>query len=185
MTKLMDMVCTFIKTELVMKENGKTIFNMDSEKRFGPITVNMKVITLEVRNMERVYITGKMVPCIMVIGMKTLLKVMETTNGKMAVNTSENGKTTTCTVKEFTLGPTAENTKAPTKWTKNTVSECINGPITESMKATGLTVSNMEEANTFYKTAISKQVNGSTERELIGLMKTKEKPQKLEKLIIE
>jgi len=49
MIKLMDMVFMYIKTELAMKVNGKTISNMDSERRFGPITVNMKVITQKVK----------------------------------------------------------------------------------------------------------------------------------------
>jgi len=156
MTKPMDMVYMFIRTELAMKVNGKTISNTDSVRRFGPITVNMKVITQKVKNMVRACISGKMAPCTTVIGTRTGLKDTVNTNGRMAVNTSVNGKTTTCMAKVYTLGLTAEDMKANTKWTKNTVSECINGLITESTKETGSMVSNMEEGNIFFKTVTSK-----------------------------
>ena len=156
MTKPMDMVYTFIKMELAMKVNGKTISNMVSVRRFGPITVNMKDITQKVKNMVRVYISGKMAPCTTVIGSKTGLKDTVNTNGKTAVNTLENGKITTCMVKVFTLGPTAEDMMANMKWTKNTASESINGQITEFTKETGSMVSNMEEENIFFKTVTSK-----------------------------
>jgi len=156
MIKLMDMVFMYIKTELAMKVNGKTISNMDSERRFGPITVNMKVITQKVKNMVRVYISGKMALCTTEIGTKTGSKDMVNTNGRMAVSTSENGKTTTCMAKVFTLGPMVGDMMANMKWTRNTVSESINGQITESTKETGSMVSNMEEANIFSKTVTSK-----------------------------
>ena len=156
MTKQMDMVYTFIKTELVMRVNGKTISNMDSVRRFGPITVNMKDITQKVKNMVKVCISGKMALCTTVIGTKIELKDTENTNGKMAVSTLENGRTITCMEKVYTLGPTAEDMKANTKWTKSTVLESINGQITESTKETGSTESNMEEENIFFKTATSK-----------------------------
>ena len=139
-----------------MRVNGKTISNMDSVRRFGPITVNMKDITQKVKNMVRVYISGKMAQCTTVIGSKTGLKVTVNTNGRTAVNTLENGKTTTCMAKVFTLGPTAEDMMANTKWTKSTASESINGQITEFTKETGSMVSNMEEENIFFKTVTSK-----------------------------
>jgi|TARA_B110001450_G_C17596146_1_gene470928 hypothetical protein len=156
MTKPMDMVYMFIKTELAMRASGKTISNMVSVRRFGPITVNTKVITPKVKNMVRVYISGKMAPCTTVTGSRIGLKDTVNTNGKTAVNTLENGKTTTCMVKVFTLGPTAEDMMDNTKWTKSTVLESINGQITEFTKETGSMESNMEEANIFSKTETSK-----------------------------
>ena len=61
----------FIKMEPGMKVNGKTIFNMVLEKKYGQITVNMKDIIQKVRNMEKVFIFGKMAQCTMVTGLKT------------------------------------------------------------------------------------------------------------------
>ena len=87
MIKPMDMVFTCIKTELVMRVSGKMIFSTGLVRRFGPITVNMKDITKKVKNMEKVYIFGKMAQCTTEIGMKTELKAMVNINGRMAVST--------------------------------------------------------------------------------------------------
>ena len=54
MIKLMDMVSTFIKTELDTKVNGKTISNMVSEKKYGQITVNMRDTIQKAKSMEKV-----------------------------------------------------------------------------------------------------------------------------------
>ena len=59
MTKLMDMVFMFIRMELDMRESGKMICNMDRVKRYGQIIQCMKVITMKVKNMVKVYIFGK------------------------------------------------------------------------------------------------------------------------------
>jgi hypothetical protein len=156
MTKLMDMVFTCIKTELAMKVNGRTIYNTDLVRRFGPTTVNMKAITQKVKNMVRVFISGKTALCTTVTGMRIGSKDTVNTNGRMAVNILENGKTIICMVKVCTLGPTEEDMKGSTKWTRSTVSESINGQITESTKETGSMESNMDEANIFFRTETSK-----------------------------
>jgi hypothetical protein len=55
----------------LMKESGKTIYNMAKVKRFGPITQCMKDITMKARNMEKDSIFGKTAQAMMEIGMKT------------------------------------------------------------------------------------------------------------------
>ena len=156
MTKPTDMAFTYIKTERDMRANGKTISNMDSEKRFGPTTANTKATTQKAKNMVRVFISGKMAQCTMVIGTRTGLKDMVNTNGRMAVSTLENGKIIICMVKVFTLGLMVGDMKGSMKWTRSTVLVYINGLITEYMKETGSMASNMAEASTFSRTATSK-----------------------------
>ena len=134
-----------------MKVNGKTISNTDSVRRFGPITVNMKVITQKVKNMVRVYISGKMAPCTTETGLKTELKDTVNTNGKTAECTLDNGKIIICMVKEFTLGPMVEDMKASMKWTKNMDLVSTSGQMVEFTKETGLMENNMAKANIYYK----------------------------------
>jgi hypothetical protein len=47
-TKPTDTEFTFIKMAQDMRVNGKMIFNTDSEKKYGLITVSTRVITLKV-----------------------------------------------------------------------------------------------------------------------------------------
>jgi hypothetical protein len=135
-----------------MKENGKTISNTALEKKSGPTTVNMKVITLRARNMVKVFISGKMAQSITVTGLRTELKDMESISGKMAVCILENGKIITCTAKEFTLGLMEDDMKANMKWIRNMDSEYINGLTVVFTKVIGSMENNMEPANTYYKT---------------------------------
>jgi lipopolysaccharide/colanic/teichoic acid biosynthesis glycosyltransferase len=54
-----------------MRESGKMIYSMDRVKRYGLIIQCMKVITMKVKNMEKVYIFGKTDQATTEIGTKT------------------------------------------------------------------------------------------------------------------
>jgi hypothetical protein len=59
-----------IRMELDMKENGRTIFNTDKVKRFGPTILCTRDIIMKVKSMERVFISGKMDQVTMETGMR-------------------------------------------------------------------------------------------------------------------
>ena len=145
-----------IKMELDTKVNGKTIYNTDLEKKFGPTTVSTRVIIRKEKNTVRGSTSGKMVQCITVTGVRIELKDMENTNGKMAVNILGNGKIITCTVKDSTLGQMVDDMKDNMKWTKNTVLGYTNGQMVESTKEIGSMGNNMVEESMFSKMEISK-----------------------------
>jgi len=144
------------KMVLVTKENGKMIFNMDSVRKSGQTIVSMKVITLKAKSTVKDCTYGKMGRCITETGMKTVLKVMVSTNGKMAARTLESGKTTTCMEREFTLGLTEGDMMANMKWTRNMVMEYIVGQMDGFTKEIGSMGNNTELANIFYKMELSK-----------------------------
>lgn len=50
--KLVGTVFTFMKMEISMKENGKTMYNMDMEKNDGQTALVIKVRITRVQNME-------------------------------------------------------------------------------------------------------------------------------------
>ena len=154
MIKLMVMVFTFIRMVLDMKVNGKMIFSTGSEKKYGQITVSMRVTTQKVRNMEKVFISGKMDQCTMETGLKTELKALENTNGKMAVCILENGKITICMVKVFIPGLMEGDMKVNTKWIRNMALEFTSGQTDVYMKVIGSTASNTEQENTYCKTEL-------------------------------
>ena len=71
-------------------------------------------------------------------------------------------------MKGFIPGPMVEDMKDNMRWIRNTASASITGLMDVFMKDYGKTESNMVKGNTFYKMELSKSVNGSMGRELIG-----------------
>lgn len=51
-TRLADMVYTFMKMEISMRESGKTTFNMVTEKNVGQTALVIRVLTTKGQNME-------------------------------------------------------------------------------------------------------------------------------------
>jgi hypothetical protein len=160
MIKPTDTEFTFTKMVRDTKENGRMIFNTGSEKKSGLIIVNTKDIILKVKNMVRVYIYGKMVLCITVIGLKIESKDMVNINGKTAECMSVNGKIIICTDKESILGLMEDDMKASMKWIKNMDLASTNGLMVEFTKVIGLMENNMDKENIYYKIRLSRLENG-------------------------
>ena len=120
-----------------MKESGKMIYSMDKVKKYGLIILDMKVLTMRVKNMELVFTFGKMDHLTMEIGLKIGLRDMVSTNGKTVGLTQVNGKTTICTVKEFTLGLMEDAMKVSMRWIKNTAMVSIHGQMEEFTRDLG------------------------------------------------
>ena len=135
--RLTDMECTFIKMEQDTKENGRMISSTAKEKRSGPITPCMKVITTKERNTVKDYIFGRTDLATKEIGSKIELKELESINGKTVGHTLVNGKIITCMEKAFTHGLMVEDIKASMKWTKSMGMEFTSGLMAVFMKDTG------------------------------------------------
>lgn len=156
MTKLMVTVSMSIRMVPAMKENGKMISNMDSEKKFGQITVNMRATTPKEKNTAKASTFGKMAPCTMETGVKIGSKDTENINGKTVVSISENGKIITCMERAFILGQTEDVMRVNTRWTRSTALACTSGPMAECTKATGSTENNTGEESMCSKMELSK-----------------------------
>lgn len=74
-----------------MKECGKMIYSMVKEQRLGQIILNMKENIKTVKNMDKVLIIIMMVPNIKEIGKKTIYLAMVFIRGQMEENMKVNG----------------------------------------------------------------------------------------------
>lgn len=81
MIKLMVMEFIYILMEHDMKGNGKMIYNMGMEKKYGPIILLMRVITMKVKSKEKEDMFGRMEVFMMEIGLIIELKEMENIHG--------------------------------------------------------------------------------------------------------
>ena len=97
--RLMDSEHITMRTEVNMKVSGLTICRTVKAKRLGKINQPTKVVTIKVRNMERVYMYGLMVACITANGLIIKFKDTEYTNGLMAEFITENGTIIKCMAK--------------------------------------------------------------------------------------
>ena len=151
MIKPMDMEFISIKTEPGMRANGKTIFSMVKVKRFGPTTPCMMVTIMRVRSTDMVCTSGKMDQGTRVIGLRIVLKVTESINGRMADATQDPGKTIICMAKVSTLGLTVVDMRASTKWTRSMGTAFTFGLMVVFTKVTGTMENSTVRANTYFR----------------------------------
>ena len=81
-----------------MKENGRMMFNMDTEKKDGLMDRVIKDRIIRVQSTGSDCTNGRMVLNTTVIGITMLLKESEFIHGSMVESIEENGKTLICTV---------------------------------------------------------------------------------------
>lgn len=150
MIKQMALENTLIKMELLMKDNGKTIFRTEKESNDGLTDQFMKDFTQKERNMEWEATNGTTAQNTRVNG--TIIKFLELefTNGLMDENIKENGSTTTWKALGITFGMMVVPFKDSIKMIRSTVTESIDGLTAENTQETGLEVNNMDLESTLF-----------------------------------
>ena len=109
--KLKEKEQSLKKVELLMKENGRTMYTMDMVKRNGMIIQSTKDIILMVKNMEKGPIHGPMVQCIKVTGKITKCTVRVNILEKMENAILGNGLKIIWKEQAYILGLMDENMK--------------------------------------------------------------------------
>lgn len=111
MIKLMDLVDMNILMAQNMKDTGKKISNMVTEKKYGQMEHSLRVITLMEKNKVKVNLLGQMVAHIRVTFMKTTFMAEEYIDGPMGEYIMVLGSAIRCMVMECLHGQMEEGMK--------------------------------------------------------------------------
>ena len=156
---------------LLMKEIGKTIFNMEKELNSGMIILVMKANISKVKNTDLEAILGRTDHNTQVFGKKTKSTEMEDTHGMTEENIKVTGKTIIWMDMEHIHGRMGGNMRVNTHETKNTAKEYTLGPMEGNMMVNGKMDVNMDKVNIFLKRDSSEKVSGIMVKEKNGLTK--------------
>ncbi len=169
MTKLMELVNTYILMELNMKESGILTSNKEEEEKAGLMEPCLREIISMARSMAMGISSGLMAAITEVNSKTTTSTVLETTDGLMAVPTKESGNSTRCTESVSLPGMMEESIMEITMMTRSKVKEPSPGLMAEYTQVGGQTASSMESENTFQVQERLNTENGKKERESNGL----------------
>jgi hypothetical protein len=92
-----DLESMSMLTDKDMKDFGKMICKMDLEKRFLRTVVTTMACLRMVKSVDRAHTDGLIIQCIKAIGMITISKERENTDGQTGGFTKDNGRKTSST----------------------------------------------------------------------------------------
>lgn len=168
MIKLKVKVDMCIMTEHAIRVIGNKTNNTVRVMKLGLMVLHLKVITLKVKNMDRVSLFGQIRVNMMANFLKTIFMEKVFTLGAIIESFKVIGLTIRWRVMVFSLGLIIVNTKDNTLMIRSKEREHLLGQMEESISVNGITESKMVKVNTHHNQVKPKKVFGKKENVLIG-----------------